>query len=283
MGLFDNIFGSPSGNTNKNNGADNYPYVSRTPNARRSPQAGRTPIVNRQPTHEEVWRWYNSIDYLTEGNIPLLVDSLNIISETTNPGTYFSRYRIACEEALAVTRDRYPFVVWHGMTAPQINSMLGNRESSDQMHMQFIDRLFLKGREDRLTYSMYEVGGHMSSEVLEYFMEKLHGKKYHFCRVRFNDYKGRIYTYLAKDRSISVGDTITVPTGNEYKPDTKILQVEETFDASLEELEFPIRKLRCVERRLRSIICPHCGASIEITTSEKKGICTRCQSEFYFI
>ena len=85
------------------------------------------------------------------------------------------------------------------------------------------------------------------------------------------------------DRSIKVGDTITIPTGNGFVPDSKVKQVVEVFDGPLDDLPFPISSLRCVESKLKSIVCPHCGASIEISVGQKTGKCTRCQSEFYLI
>ena len=67
----------------------------------------------------------------------------------------------------------------------------------------------------------------------------------------FNDRSNKLYTYVTKDKSISVGDIVTIPTGNKFVADSKILQVAEVFDASLDELEFPIEALRCVERKLQ--------------------------------
>ncbi|MBP5607583.1 MAG: hypothetical protein J6X66_04850 [Lachnospiraceae bacterium] len=122
----------------------------------------------------------------------------------------------------------------------------------------------------------------ITDATADYFVKRLNGKKYHFCRVGFPE-SNRLYTYVTKDLSIKPGDSVTIPTGNGYVPDSKLKQVVEVFDASLDELDFSVVKLRCIEEKLKSIVCPHCGASIEINVGEKVGRCTRCQSEFYLI
>lgn len=227
----------------------------------------------------------NNYEYVSsdspDGHIPMIIDSMKLIETTTNPDTYFYRYKLAKNEACFASS--LPNVIYGGMTARQIYQKLGDREQKDLLHMEFIDRLFSKGVEDRLTYLLYEVGGYMSQDVRDYFVERLDGKKYHFCKVKFDSYSNKSYTYITKDKSVKIGDTVTIPTGNQFEPESKVVQVCDTFEASLEDIGFPIDKLRCVERKLKSIVCPHCGASIEVDTGKKLGKCTRCQSEFYFI
>ena len=216
-----------------------------------------------------------------EQHARIIVDSMNLINKTTNPDTYFSRYRLASNEACLISGMRG--AIYNGMDAEQIYRMLNDKREKDKLHREFIDRLFDAKKENQLTYQMYEVGLHMSPETRAYFVAKLAGKKYHFCKVRFSDQSNKLYTYVTKDKSINIGDTVTIPTGNTFVPDSKVLQVVDVFDASLDELEFPIESLRCVERKLKSITCPHCGASIQVDTGHKTGKCTHCQAEFYFV
>ncbi len=219
--------------------------------------------------------------YETSGlEMPRLVDSMNLLVKTINPSTYASRAKLASNDAVMRTKDPRP--VWNGLTCGQIYAMLNDREKKTAFDKRFIDRLFEAGKEDRLTFQMYEVGYSFSDETLDYFLRRLNGKKYHFCKVGFPE-TNKLYTYVTKDASIKPGDSVTIPTGNGFVPDSKLKQVVEVFDMSLEELEFPLRSLRCVEEKLKSIICPHCGAPIEISVGQKFGKCTRCQSEFYLV
>jgi len=211
-------------------------------------------------------------------HINILKDSLRIMYNTKNPDTFFSRMKLASSQACYCEQE--PDIVWNGMTCKEIYNMLSDKK--DEIHREFIDRLFAANKENSLTYQLYEVGGYMSEDNLNYFVKRLNGKQYHFCKVGY-DFTNKLYTYVTKDRSIKAGDTITVPTGNGNVPDSKVKQVVEVFDGPLDDLPFPISSLRCVESKLKSIVCPHCGASIEISVGQKTGKCTRCQSEFYLI
>lgn len=208
----------------------------------------------------------------------ILRESMDICMKTVNPDTFFSRERLAEEEA-SYCRDE-PDIVWNGMNCIQIYRMLTDRDKREVWHRQFIDRLFDRGKEDNLTFHMYDA--RITQATADYFVKRLNGKKYHFCKVGFPE-SNKLYTYVAKDLSIKVGDSVTIPTGNGYVPNSKLKQVIEVFDASLDELGFPVTSLRCIEEKLKSIVCPHCGASIEINVGEKTGRCTRCQSEFYLL
>ena len=176
----------------------------------------------------------------------ILKESLDIMDKTLNPDTYFSRYKLASEKALYCRSERQK--VWNGLNCDQIYRMLNDQDSKDELQTAFITHLFDRGMEDRLTFQMYKFGGYLTNTALEYFLEMLAGKQYHFCKVRFDDQK--LYTYIAKDRSIKSGDIVTVPAGNKFDNSTKAKQVVETFEASLDELEFPITRLRCVEDRI---------------------------------
>ena len=166
------------------------------------------------------------------------------------------------------------------MNSRQIFNMLNDPYKRDAWHRKFINHLFERGKEDNLVFHMREAA--MSEASFDYFVKRLNGKKYHFCKVGFPE-SNKLYTYVAKDTSIKVGDSVTIPVGNGYVPDSKLKQVVEVFEASLDELDFDVRELRCIEEKLKNIVCPHCGASIEISVGEKTGRCTRCQAEFYLI
>ena len=168
------------------------------------------------------------------------------MDKTLNPDTYFSRYKLASEKALYCRSEKQK--VWNRMNCDQIYHMLNDEDSKDELQTTFITHLFDRGMEDRLTFQMNKVGRYLTNTAIEYFLEMLAGKKYYFCKVRFDDQK--LYTYITKDRTIKSGDLVTVPAGNKFDNSTKVKQVVETFEASLDELEFPVIRLRCVEDRI---------------------------------
>ena len=210
----------------------------------------------------------------------IINESMDLMKKTLNPSTFFSRGKLVSNKA--VFYFDYHNEIWNGMNCKQIYDMLNERYQMNMFHREFIDRLFEAGYEDRLTYQMYDVGYSMLPETREYFVNKLKGKKYHFVKVEFLESR-KLYTYVTKDASIKVGDTVTIPTGNEFAPESKVKQVVEVFDASLEELGFPVERLRCVEEKLKNIHCPNCGASIEVDVREKTGKCKYCQAMFYLL
>lgn len=214
-----------------------------------------------------------------EQHARIIVDSLNIMNKTTNPDTYFSRYKLASNKACLISGLKAS--IYNGMTANDIYNMLHN--DKDRLHREFIDRLFISKKENQLVYQLHEVGLSMSPETREYFVSKLNGKRFRFCKVKFSNQGNKLYTYVTKDKTIAIGDTVTVPTGNKFVPDSTVLQVVDVFNASLDELDFPIEQLRCVERKLKGITCPHCGASISVDVGKKTGKCEYCQAEFYLL
>lgn len=210
----------------------------------------------------------------------IISESMDLMKKTLNPSTFFSREKLVSNKAVEYLDN--PRAIWNGMNCQQIYNMLNERYEMNMFHREFIDRLFEAGYEDRLTYQMYDVGYSMRPETREYFVNKLKGKKYHFVKVEFPESK-KLYTYVTKDTSIKPGDTVTIPTGNEFVPESKVKQVVEVFEASLEELGFPVERLRCVEEKLKNIHCPNCGASIEVDVGEKTGKCKYCQAMFYLL
>lgn len=214
-----------------------------------------------------------------EQYVRIILDSFRIMSETFNPSTYFSRYKLVMNKAVHIME--YEPVIYEGMNARSLYYWLSNNE--DKIHKSFIDRVFAAGKENVFAYQMREIGLSMSPSVRKYLVDRFGNKKFHFCRVSFNDHSNKTYTYIAKDRTISTGDTVTIPAGNGYVKEEKIMQVVSTFEGSLNQLDFPIENLRCVERKLKNVSCPNCGASIEVYEQGKVGKCKYCGAQFYFI
>ena len=193
-------------------------------------------------------------DYVKDGvynppgqHMRILKDSLRIMEETVNPETFFSRMKVAQKEALYCQKEAD--IIWEGMTCREIYEMLNDEERRDEIVTDFIEKLFDEGKEDNLTYKMHEAGAYMTEDELNYFVFRLDKKKYHFCKVSFED-TNKLYTYITKDKMIKAGDTVTIPVGNEFAPDYRIRQVEEVFDSSLDDLDFPVKALRCVDKKL---------------------------------
>ncbi len=237
--------------------------------------------TNRDTTSNDKYHYKEVVVYNPPGqHMMILKESLELMEKTINPSTFFSREKLSSEKALYCSEE--PNIIWHGMNCEQIYRMLNDKDKKIAFDNRFIDRLFERGVEDRLAYQINEVGYSMYKESRDYYVRKLNGKKFYFCKVKFPD-TDKLYTYITKDKSIREGDSVTVPTGNGFVPDTKLKQVVETFEASLDDLEFPIERLRCIEEKLKNINCPNCGASIEVDVGAKTGTCKYCQAKFYLL
>lgn len=183
-------------------------------------------------------------------HIIILKDCMELLEKTTSPGTFFSRAKLAQEKAYYCRFEKE--IVWNGMNSEQIFQMLNNRESVAWLHRKFIDRLFETGKEDNLTYQMREFGKNMNEQTLNYFLQRLNGKMYHFCKISFSD-TDKLYTYITKDPSIRVGDLVTIPVSTSFGPGSDLVQVANVFDAPLDDLEFPIYQLRCVKNKFNNL------------------------------
>lgn len=237
-------------------------------------------LFKRLFSEKEKYVTYEKVYNPPRQHMRILKDSLDIMVKTTNPSTYFSRFKLACEEAMYCEDE--PDAVWNGMTCREIYELLSDREYRDVIHRKFIDRLFAAGKEDNLTYQMHEVGYSMSQDTVDYFVKRLNGKQYHFCKIRF-DHGGKLYTYITKNRSLKAGDSVTVTTGYPPYAETKLKQAVEVFDAPLTKLDFLVQDLRCTDETLTNITCPNCGASIEVDVNQKTGLCQYCKTNFYLL
>lgn len=173
----------------------------------------------------------------------IIRESMGLLETTTNPGTYFSRYRLVINEAVKISS--FEEIIYDGKTAAQLLGMLQNEK--DRLHREFIDRMFAAKKENQLVYRMHEAGEVISSEALSYFIERLNGRNFHFVRVCFDSGSDKKYTYVTEDRSIMADDIVTVLAGTGLRT----AEVVSVFDASLEGLTFPVFRLRCVERSRR--------------------------------
>lgn len=179
--------------------------------------------------------------------VGIIEDSLRLMNDTLNPDTFMGRYKLATSDACKI-RDIKGIKI-NGVPIKKLYEWLSG--DKEKIHRDFIDRLFAKGEEDRFVFQMFEAGGYLSEDNKQYFVKKLKGKKYHFCQVIFTE-GGREYTYVAKDRTIQAGDMVSVPTGNGYVNESKLAKVVATKDIALEQLQFPVEKLRCVEGKFKS-------------------------------
>ena len=217
-------------------------------------------LMNKTDTRYTMQREDGKTVYNPPGqHMKILKDCMELMDSTTNPDTFFYRAKLASEKAMYCEHE--PQIIWKGMTCRQIYQMLNDTESLDRVHMQFIDRLFAAGKEDNLTFQLSDVGYYMSEKTRNYFIHRLNGKQYHFCKVRFSG-TGKLYTYIARDRSITAGDMVTIPTGNKSQPGVDLVQVAEVFDASLDDLRFPLPSLRCIKNKY-IIKCLVCGAGMK--------------------
>lgn len=205
-------------------------------------------------------------------------NSFELINKTVNPDTFFYRCKLAADEAAHI-RD-IPDIIYDGKTAKEIYYWFHDKEEQIAFQKKFIDRLFDAKKEDSLAYQLFDVGNRITDEALDYYIMKLNGKEFHFCKVLFDINGRKKYTYITKNRSTELYDIITVRVGNHDFSETKVVQVFDVFDAPLTRIDFPLRDLRCVDATLRSVKCPNCGANIQIEVESKKGICAYCQTDF---
>ena len=208
-------------------------------------------------------------------------ESMEIINKTLNPGTFFSRCRFASNAACEMMHIKK--VVYDGKTPAEIFRMLNDEDSKTILQRQMIDRLFEEHRENSVIYQMDEIGHQFTRSAKEYYLTRLNGKKFHFCKVKFDVNDKKTYTYVTKDRNLAVGNTVTVLVGNGSYAKPKVVQVIDVFDDYPDALPFELEELRCIESKLKGIECPHCGASIQVDVGEKKGKCDYCGAEFYLV
>ncbi len=216
-----------------------------------------------------------------EQHARIIIESFRIIESTTNPDTFFYRCKLAADEACHISDVSGE--IYNGMSAREIYEWFYDKEAKTKFQKEFIDRLFSEDKEDRLAFQMFEVGYRITKDALQYYLDRLDGKKFHFCKVKFSDNSNKTYTYITKDTSLSVGDTVVVKTGNISSPESKVVQIYDTFDAPLDDIEFELNSLRCIESKLKSIKCPNCGASIKIDVTQQIGLCEYCRTQFYLL
>ena len=70
---------------------------------------------------------------------------------------------------------------------------------------------------------------------------------FRFCMVSFVE-GGTQYPYLSRDDSIKKGDLVVVPTGHGVIEKVRELPVVDVSFMGLENLQFPIEKLRCIKK-----------------------------------
>ncbi len=239
------------------------------------------PEPSPQPTPRmEPERWIRQESYKPVGRtVQIIEESLDIMEKTFNPDTFVGRFRMISNQTCELLY--VPGVMIKGIPVKEMYRYL---RDEDQIYRQFIDKLFANGKEDRLVYQMEEIGGYLSQMNRDYIVHRMHeaGKKFHFCTIDFRE-RGKEYIYVTKDPSIKPGDTITVPVGNGFVPEQKLAQVIRVMDMGLEDLQIPLEKLRCVDRKLKKITCPNCGAALEVSVGNKTGTCNKCGAQFYLI
>lgn len=233
--------------------------------------------INNEDGNYRIYKEYDP----HEQHVRIINESFDLIGKTLNPETYYSRCRLISNEAIHISG--YHGLLANGKTADETYRMFNDEKTCAEMDIKFIDRLFENGREDNMIYQYYDsVAYRISRKGKEYLLKKLVNRTYHFCKVRFN-MQGKEYTYITRDKSVAIGDTVTVPTGNKFKHETTVLQVCDAYDAPLKDIPFDIENLRCIERKLKSVTCPHCGGSLILSPDQKTGKCEHCNTEFYFL
>ena len=208
-------------------------------------------------------------------------ETMEILLTTLNPGTFFSRYRFLSNTSVDHMEAKKK--VYNDMTPKQLYKWLNNKNTQNKLQQLLIDRMFDNHRENNIIYEMSDVGAKFTKESMQYYLKRLGARQFHFCKVKFDADRDKLYTYVTKNKNLTVGDTVTVSKGRgEYK-ETNVVQVEEVFDDCVQNLPFPLEKLRCVDSKLRGIECPHCGASIQVDVGKKTGKCDYCGAEFYLL
>ncbi|MBQ1264692.1 MAG: hypothetical protein IIY04_04670, partial [Oscillospiraceae bacterium] len=150
----------------------------------------------------------------------ILTDSLELLRTTTNPDTFFGRYKDALKAAAAILNTEQAQA--YRAEAEQVcRNFLADREKPIR---EFVDRCAEKGilYVHRDAIVCWE--GVISEELADYIdarcAEQLpaadEGVRYKYCAVML-DKSGRCFYYRTEDMSLRCGDDVIVPVGEEGK------------------------------------------------------------------
>ena len=155
----------------------------------------------------------------------IMRESIDIIGETTNPDTFFSRYNLAVKHAKMLI-ELFPNYELGTIAESELEIL---EDDKDIFIEEFLDRC---NDEEKLPFIKNEIMAHrseMSDESYEYFLE-LTGcydeKTYTFCSVVFNE-GGKSYYYLSDEDDVRCGDTVVVFVGkDEIEKTARVVKVE---------------------------------------------------------
>lgn len=168
--------------------------------------------------------------------LQVLRESVEIVKQTTNPGTLFSRYNTALNMTEHIMESS--FVEEHIRYAEEINAWL--LTETDSIAVNFVNRCRAKGN---LWFVQDEIFGDdtiFSEEVKTYLSDVLaqirqeepcaENRYYRYCSVIFTEH-GKSYYYKTDDSSLACGDEVVVPVGCSGKQSVGIITAIDLFAA----------------------------------------------------
>lgn len=159
----------------------------------------------------------------------VLFESIDLISKTVYPKTFFSRYNTAIREAKTIIRlsQGYP-------SEKEMRKILDELyDSKNEIFEEFFDRCDAAGKlpfvKDEITAYRSEI----PTESYEYFesllechMDDDDTDEYIFCSVVFGN-GDKSYYYLCDDEDIRCGDYVIVPVGRSNREETgRVVKIE---------------------------------------------------------
>ena len=167
----------------------------------------------------------------------ILNDSLKLMKTTTNPSTYFSRYKTALDNAkklLETTSVPY----YNDYASEIITDLTQNRSKKIKA---FVDRCNKKGLLYSIKGAILSNEYAVPSDVKEYVQILLKKREneninsndsgeYIYCSVTFSP-TGQTYYYKTDDETLRVGDVVIVTVGSQREKKTAKIKKIERFSA----------------------------------------------------
>jgi len=182
-------------------------------------------------------------------------DSVELLLQTTNPDTFFSRYKLA-EKCLSEIerKTRKTILKREYKEAKALQNELAIQKTV--LTNAFIDRAIDAGKSKLLAENIWKYQSQMTEESIAYLAEQVgeiympqsnDKEGYIYCSVAFSE-DGKTYYYFTDDESIQIGDRVIVQVGTDYKEATGTVVAVERFDKA--EVPLPLEKIKRILRKV---------------------------------
>lgn len=159
----------------------------------------------------------------------ILTESLDLISKTVYPETFFSRYKLALKEARVIIRLSIGYESQKEMM-DIVDTLLDDKI---EIFDDFFDRCDAAGKLPFVKDQVEKYRNEIPTESYEYYRTLLDchtdeddEDEYIICSVEFSG-GGKSYYYLSDDDAVACGDYVIVPVGRNDREETaRVVKVE---------------------------------------------------------